>query len=79
MQHYLRTHLFTIFIYPFTEIVERVKEHSTVPYRPEFPKNDSAVKDEVKDLMIATLEEDPHNRPSFNEIRKQIKLFNKGR
>ncbi len=60
-----------------TDVVERVKETLSTPYRPDV--NGQGVSRDITELMTSCWDEDPDNRPAFRFIRNDFKELNKGR
>ena len=63
----------------FVEVIEKLIEVFQPPYRPEIPKDDELEDMGINQLMKSCLNEDPTTRPTFSDVRKQIKLLNKGK
>ena len=68
-------------MFPFTEIIGKVKEESQIPYRPKPGLNitETITDDRVLTLMERCWGEDPEKRPEFAGIKKQMLMFNKGK
>ena len=61
------------------EVIEKLIETIHPPYRPEIPKDEELVDMGITQLMKSCLTEDPATRPTFSDVRKHIKLLNKGK
>jgi len=61
-------------------IVERIKETRAPLYRPPVPHHESeGVNPDILTLMKQCWNEEPSDRPSFDEIAKIFKTINKGK
>lgn len=67
--------------YLLQDIVNRVKNGESIPYRPSNPETDPDIrsKSEVLVLMERCWKEDPLMRPTFGDIKKIFKAINKGK
>ena len=63
----------------FVEVIQKVITDS-LPYRPEIPPVHPADKgSKVVTLMTECWLQDPASRPTFNEIKRRLKVINNGR
>ena len=63
----------------FVEVIEKLIETTQPHYRPEIPKDEELVDMGITQLMKSCLTEHPATKPTFSDIRKHIKLLNKGK
>ena len=71
---------FIAFFEIFADIIEKVKEIKTEPFRPDQPKLiDNDANPEILKLMEKCWEEDPAARPDISHVLKQLKVINRGR
>jgi len=61
-------------------VVERIKDTRAPFYRPPLPQQESeGVHPDILTLMKQCWDEEPSERPSFNDISRALKFVNKGK